>query len=69
MSVIFIETTLEDVLMIVLCGMDLLAERGSFTSLDNLFESFAVIEKSQHRRRIGSHLGKDRCGGYRGKGL
>lgn len=69
-SVIDIETTLEDVLMIVLCGRDLVAEGESFTSLDTLFDSFAGVEKStRHRRRIGSHLGRDRRdrGGDRGK--
>lgn len=58
-SVIDIETTLEDVLMIVLSGRDLVAEGESFTSADTSFESLTVPEKGRNRRRLGSHLGKE----------
>lgn len=62
-SVIDIETTLEDVVMIVLSGRDLIAEGESFTSLDTSDGgSMSGLEKisGKNRRRLGSHLGKDR---------
>lgn len=58
-SVIDIETTLEDVLMIVLSGRDLVAEGEIFTPIDSSLESLGATDRSRNRRRLGSHLGRE----------
>lgn len=60
-SVIDIETTLEDVVSIVLSGRDLIADEDIPISLDRSAHEFTgQAEKSKRRLRIGSHLGLDR---------
>lgn len=73
-SVIDIETTLEDVLMIVLSGRDLVADvdsavsgsvGGGERSLDSMQSGGGSGERERprgRRRRLGSHLGKERFG-------
>lgn len=60
-SVIDIETTLEDVVSIVLSGRDLIADEDVPISLDKSApDSPGYEERSRRRLRIGSHLGMDR---------
>ena len=58
-SIIDIETTLEDVLLIVLSGRDLIAEGDMFLPQEPTSDSFPGTERSRYRRRLGSYLGKE----------
>eukprot|EP00178_Gracilaria_changii_P017170 TRINITY_DN49089_c0_g1_i1.p1 TRINITY_DN49089_c0_g1~~TRINITY_DN49089_c0_g1_i1.p1 ORF type:complete len:858 (-),score=166.77 TRINITY_DN49089_c0_g1_i1:518-2824(-) len=57
-SIIDIETTLEDVLLIVLSGRDLVAESDMFSPPLSSSDSTSS-SKPKHRRRIGSYLSRD----------
>lgn len=56
-SVIDIETTLEDVLLIVLSGRDLIADGDFFTFPEVSNENTGSTERGRHRRRLHSYLG------------
>lgn len=56
-SIIDIETTLEDVLLIVLSGRDLVAESDIFSP--PLASDVPLPDKHKYRRRIGSYLSRE----------